>query len=278
VKILITGASGQVGMDLKAVLCKENQVFSFNKNQLDVTNLHQVFSTVHSIRPEVIIHAGAYTKVDEAEVNQDLAFRINTFGTRNVTVAAERIRSKVLYISTDYVFDGKKDGSLHEFDQTGPISVYGKSKLAGEEMVKTLTNRYFIVRTSWVYSKNGKNFVKTIQNPSKQKEELFVVNDQLGSPTFSLDLANFIYQLIKTDQFGLYHVSNSGYCTWFEFAKAIIKILNIDTELRPIVSSQFPHLAERPKNSSLDHMAICLNGFPEFRPWKEALKNFLRDI
>lgn len=223
-KVVVTGAKGQLGMDLVNLLAsKRYDVYGYGRNELDVTNFHQVKQVISEVKPDVVIHAAAYTKVDQAESEPDQAFLINAYGTRNVAVASEEVGAKLVYISTDYVFDGKATIPYNEFAPTNPQSVYGKSKLAGEQFVRDLHSKFFIVRTSWVYGKHGNNFVKTMLNLSQERDELMVVHDQIGCPTYAVDLANYILELIRTEKYGVYHISNSGHCSWYEFAKAIFE-------------------------------------------------------
>lgn len=274
-KLIVTGANGQLGKDV-VQLAKQRgfEVYGFGRDEMDVTSLDQVRTHVQTIQPDVIIHCAAYTKVDLAEDEVEQAYRVNANGSRNVAISAEEIGAKVCYISTDYVFDGTSTVPYQEYDQTNPLSIYGKSKLAGEELTKTLSSRYFIVRTSWVYGKEGNNFVKAMLRLAKERDQLSVVNDQIGSPTYTVHLANFLLQLVITENYGIYHASNTGSCSWYEFAKAIFKQANIDVIVNPITTDQFPAKAKRPKFSLLDHVAIRTNGFDLLPHWHEGLKEY----
>jgi len=278
-KVLVTGAKGQLGFDVVKELSLSNiEVFAFGRDELDITNQGAVQYIIRDIRPDVIIHAAAYTKVDQAETDQEQAYLVNAFGTRNVAVAAASVGAKLCYISTDYVFDGKGESPYHEYSQTNPLNIYGHSKYVGEEMVKTLSLKYFIVRTAWVYGKHGNNFVKTMLKLAKEKQELGVVQDQIGSPTYTVDLAKFLVELIQTETYGISHCTNPGYCSWYEFAKAIFEEANIDVNVKPLTTLEFPRPAPRPAYSVLGNMAIRVNGFTELRHWKEALKSFLKEL
>jgi dTDP-4-dehydrorhamnose reductase len=233
---------------------------------------------IGSYKPEVVIHCAAYTKVDQAESEPDEAYRVNADGTRNAALAAEQIGAKFVYISTDYVFDGKANAPYRENDRTDPQSVYGKSKLAGEQWVQSLSSRYFIVRTSWVYGKYGSNFVKTMLRLAEERDRLKVVSDQVGSPTYTLDLAQFLLELVQTDHYGIFHASNSGACSWYEFAKAIFEERGMIVQVEPCTTAEFPRPAPRPAYSVLDHGAIRAHGLKPLRPWREALSNFLLQI
>jgi len=276
-KILVTGAKGQLGTDMvKLLKDMEYEVYGYGRAELDITDFQQVKSVIDHIHPNVVIHAAAYTKVDAAESEPDQAFLVNAYGTRNIVVASEYIGAKFVYISTDYVFDGTANVPYNEFAFTNPISVYGKSKLAGEQFVRDLHSKFFIIRTSWVYGKHGNNFVKTMLKLAQEQKELFVVDDQIGCPTYAVDLASCIFQLIQTEKYGVYHISNSGHCSWYEFAKAIFEEANVNIVVNPCKTKDYPRLAQRPPYSVLDHMALRLNGFKELRHWREALKEFIK--
>lgn len=277
-KVLITGADGQLGHDLVSNLSNHHQAIGLNRKQLDVTDIARVSEVVQTIRPDVVIHAAACTHVDQAEQDPDIAYLINTYGTRNVTAAAQQMGAKMIYISTDYVFDGHSNIPYQEYDRVNPLNVYGKSKLAGEEMVKTLSDRYFIVRTSWLFGKHRNNFVKTMLKLAEDQKEVSVVDDQLGSPTYSWDLACFLADLSESDKFGIYHASNSGACSWYEFAKAIFAEAGLETNVIPISTAQIARPARRPAFSVLGHTAIRLNGFSDFRHWKDSVKSFIGEL
>lgn len=276
-RVLITGGKGQLGSDLTEILQLSNHdVIPLSSRELDVTNNESVFKQILHLRPDVIVHAGAYTQVDKAEEDIERAYQINAIGSRNIALAATKIDAKLIYISTDYVFDGKANKPYSEFDKTNPMSIYGKSKLAGEELVKQFSKDYFILRTSWVYGKHGNNFVKTMLKLAKERNEISVVNDQIGSPTYTVDLAAFISEIMQTELFGTYHVSNSGSCSWYEFAKEIYKESGIDIKVNPITTMEFPRPAPRPSYSVMDHMGIRLNNLNGLRAWRDALIDFIR--
>ncbi|WP_426451097.1 dTDP-4-dehydrorhamnose reductase [Paenibacillus sp. S-38] len=274
-KVLVTGANGQLGQDVVALFAEQHEVRGLGRAQLDITELEQCLEQVESFRPDVIIHCAAYTAVDQAETDVDGAYRVNAVGTRNMAVAAEKVGSKLCYISTDYVFDGKGTSPYKEYDKTNPSGIYGKSKEAGEQLAISLCSRYFIVRTSWVYGLHGNNFVKTMLKLSEDRDRLKVVHDQIGSPTFTEDLAGFLLALVGTEKYGIYHASNSGTCSWYEFAKAIFEESGKATIVEPCTTDEFPRPAPRPSYSVMDHLSIRINGFSEIRPWREALVDFL---
>jgi dTDP-4-dehydrorhamnose reductase len=279
ITILVTGASGQLGQELIRINNDERyQIVGFDRRQLDVTNLAQCRETLASVCPDSVIHTGAYTAVDKAEAEPDEAYRVNAVGTRNLALATREHGIKLCYVSTDYVFDGTAVLPYNEYDNTNPQSVYGKSKRAGEVLVQSLSNHYFIVRTSWVYGKHGNNFVKTMLRLASERNSVSVVHDQIGSPTYTYDLGRFIIELVQTEAYGIYHASNTGTCTWYEFAKAIFDESHISMQTEPCTTEQYPRPAPRPAYSVMDHSAIRQNGLTDLRPWREGLKAFLKDL
>ena len=277
-KILVTGANGQLGQELVQQLQKANvELYAFTKTDLDICNLSTVQQVVNEIKPHVIINAAAFTKVDLAETEQDIAFNINAYGQRNLAVAAEQVGAKICYISTDYVFDGNATEPYEEYALVNPIGVYGKSKYAGEQLTQPLNSKYFIVRTAWVYGEYGPNFVKTMLRLAKERDELGVVSDQFGSPTYTVDLAAFLIELVQTEKYGIYHCTNSGSCSWYEFAQAIFEESNVDIKVNPLTTDQYPTPAKRPNYSVLGDRALKLNGFQPVRHWRDGLKAFLNN-
>ncbi|MBY0206807.1 dTDP-4-dehydrorhamnose reductase [Paenibacillus cucumis (ex Kampfer et al. 2016)] len=284
-KVLVTGASGQLGRDVVLLLEKEgHDILACDRDQMDITNQAQCNEVISSYHPEVIIHCAAYTAVDAAETDTDGAYKVNAVGTRNVAVAAEKVGAKLIYIGTDYVFDGQSTTPYQEYDDTNPRSVYGKSKRAGEWMVQSLCSKWFVVRTSWVYGLHGNNFVKTMLKLGQEKPKLQVVHDQKGSPTYTVDLALFLIELMGTEMYGIYHASNCGHCTWYEFTQAIFEEaqtvvgVSIQAELEPCTTEQYPRPAPRPLNSVMDHLSIRTNGLTDLRPWREGLRDFIRSM
>ncbi|CAH0121700.1 dTDP-4-dehydrorhamnose reductase [Paenibacillus sp. CECT 9249] len=278
-KVIVTGAGGQLGTDVAAIF-KQNghDVIDLDRSKLDIANQQACNDIISASQPDVIVHCAAYTAVDAAESEEDQAYLVNAVGSRNIAVAAEKTGAKVCYLSTDYVFDGTSTEPYREYDSTNPKTIYGKSKRAGEQLVQTLCSRYFIVRTSWVYGKNGNNFVKTMLKLGREKPSLQVVHDQIGSPTYTVDLATFLLELVATEKYGVYHASNTGNCSWYEFAKAIFEEAGMETEVRPCTTAEFPRPAPRPKNSVLDHGSIRTNGFEDLRQWRDALKEFIVEL
>ncbi len=271
--ILITGANGMFGQDAAIVFANAGyEVLKAARSDLDVTDLSEVRKYFSQNKIDFVLHAAAYTKVDDAEKLSDLAFSINSQGAKNVAIAANEKAIPLIYISTDYVFDGKKGSAYLTDDATNPINVYGASKLAGEENVKRENPRHYVARTSWLYGKNGKNFVDTMINISKTQKVLKVVNDQFGCPTWSVDLANAVKDLIEKEMpFGTYHLCGSGSTTWFGFAKKIFEISKIDVEVIPVCTEEFPRPAKRPKFSVMENNKMLRN-------WEDALKDYLKDL
>lgn len=277
--IMITGASGQLGMDLQRLLDAQGIPYTaYSKEELDITDLTAVVNRVHRDQPQAIIHAAAYTNVDLAESERDLAYLVNTYGTRNVAVAAEEIGAKLLYVSTDYVFDGRSRKPYNEYAKPSPVNVYGFSKWEGEQLIKQLHRRFFIIRTAWVFSTFGQNFVKTMLKLGGERAELDIVHDQYGCPTYTLDLADTIISMIQSERYGTYHVTNSGSCSWYEFASAIMEEAGLTVKVRSVPTSQFPRSARRPSYSVLEGMALRLNGFQPLRHWREALHDCVQQL
>jgi len=275
-KVLITGAEGQLGYGVKRILINRNyDVYALGKNDLDITNQEAVSSKIHEIKPEVVIHCAAYTNVDQAEIDSQSAYLVNSKGTKFLVQAAEEVNSKIVYISTDYVFNGKASTPYKPSDIKTPLGVYGKSKSLGEQHVINYSSKYFIIRTAWVYGENGKNFVKTMLKLAEKHNEIKVVNDQIGSPTYTLDLANLIERIIQSDNYGVYHATNSGECTWYEFAEAIFELKDIFMKVTPCTTQEFSRPAPRPQYSVLDNHCLIDNGFMPLRHWKKALSEFL---
>ncbi|QHW31539.1 dTDP-4-dehydrorhamnose reductase [Paenibacillus rhizovicinus] len=275
VRLLVTGANGQLGQELVHLSNDRVHIVGFGRDQLDITDLARCREVLGEVKPDGVVHAAAYTAVDKAESEPEKAYRVNALGTRNLAIAAEELGIKLLYVSTDYVFDGRGTAPYDEYDNTNPQSVYGKSKRAGEVLLQSLSSRWFIVRTSWVYGKYGNNFVKTMLKLAGERDSLTVVADQIGSPTFTRDLGAFLIDLMQTEKYGVYHASNTGTCSWYEFAQAIFEESGMPVRTEPCTTEQFPRPAPRPSYSVMDHAAIRQNGLYDLRPWREALREFL---
>ncbi|KAA0548351.1 dTDP-4-dehydrorhamnose reductase [Bacillus sp. BGMRC 2118] len=277
--VLVTGAKGQLGQDVvKLLQSQQHEVHGLDRSQLDISNEAQVKDVVATIKPDAIIHCAAYTNVDAAEEDVDTAYKINALGTKYLAQAASNIGAKMVNVSTDYVFDGSATKPYEVDHETSPLGVYGETKLAGENFLIHHLEKHFIVRTAWVYGVYGNNFVKTMLRLGKERDELGVVSDQLGSPTYTVDLAKFLVELIQTEKYGIYHASNEGICSWYEFAVEIFKQAGMDTKVNPLTTEQFPRPAERPKYSVLSKAKIVEEGFTPMRDWKEALSDFLTEL
>jgi len=275
-KVLITGGEGQLGKELKLLLEDNYDLYAWDIDKLDITKGAETINKIKGLNPDIIIHSAAYTDVDGCEDNIDLAYQVNAYGTRNVAVASQECDAKLLYISTDFVFDGAKNKPYIEFEQPNPLNIYGKSKLIGEEFVKSLVSKHFIVRTAWLYGKHGNNFLQTMLRLTEEKNMLTVVNDQIGSPTYTKDLAEVIKELIQSNLYGTYHASNNGECSWYKFAKKIFEYANIDIEVKPVTSQEFIRPASRPKYSVLKNYSLEQGLGYKMRDWQIALEEFLK--
>ena len=278
-KILITGANGLLGHELSSIL--KGHTILLSHSQLDISDPESVNKQIDSSSPDIIINSAAYTQVDACETNYDLAFKSNAIGPKNLAIKCKQLGIPLIHISTDYVFEGneKKNSPLVEDDKLGPRTVYGKTKLEGEKMVQENCQKYFILRTAWLYGE-GKNFVKTMLSLSKKNKELKVVNDQIGSPTYAKDLAKAIKEIIekKSDKYGIYHVTNKGEVSWYEFAKKIFEIKNIEIKVNPCTSEEFPRPAPRPHYSVLSNQKWIDAGFTPMRDYEEALNEYLDSL
>ena len=290
-KILITGSKGQLGNELLDIIksgkaeigevseaIKKSEVIALDVDELDITNLEQVKNKINDLKPDVIINCAAATNVDGCESNEDFAFKVNSIGPRNLAIASEEVGAKLVQVSTDYVFSGVGNKPLTEYDLTAPYSVYGKTKLLGENYVRELSSKYFIVRTAWLYGYVGHNFVYTMRRLGKEKECITVVNDQRGNPTHANDLAYHILKLIQTEEYGIYHCTGKGECTWYDFAKMIIELSGEKCEVKPCSSEEYKTPAKRPEYSSLDNMMLRCTVGDDMRDWKDAIKSFINRL
>ncbi len=268
-KILVTGANGMLGQDLCPVLEDEgHEIIETDSQTLDVTDLVEVQKILKAQKPAIVIHCAAYTNVDKSEEEQEKASLINVVGTQNVAKACAQNDILMVYISTDYVFDGEKNEPYLPSDKTNPLNVYGQTKLEGEKAVQKYCKKYYIVRTSWLYGYHGKNFVETMLSLA-DKPELKVVNDQIGCPTWSVELSNGIAELLEEmPEYGIYHICSSGETSWYNFAKEIFAIEKLKVNLKPCTTEEFQSKAKRPKYSVMDCQGICRN-------WKAALKDYM---
>lgn len=274
-KVLITGSKGMLGHDLVKILSKENEIIATTHDTLDITDIEETISTIKEINPDIVINAAAFTAVDAAETDEDLAYQVNVIGTRNLAVACQKADSALVYISTDYVFDGTKGESYREYDTTNPLGVYGKTKYFGEVYIRDLLDKFYIVRTSWLYGYHGPNFITTMLNLAKTHDSINVVSDQIGSPTYTVDLATAINELIKQPKYGIYHITNSDSCSWYEYALEIFKNAGIEIEISPVTTEEYSSPAPRPKYSVLDNYNWRIEGYNKLRTYKDALKEFM---
>ena len=281
-KILITGAKGMLGSDLSNVLSPDYEVEGIDIEEADITDKDKIIKLILQPKPDMVMHTAAYTDVDGCEINQKLAFLVNGKGTENVALAAKKLKIPLLYISTDYVFNGEKKSPYIESDTPDPINVYGKSKLRGEEYVQNLVSNYFIIRIAGLFGKNGKNFVKTILKKAKEENSLKVVADQIHSPTYTIDLAQEIKRLIKTENYGIYHITNNGKCSWFQFAQEILKshphLPPTTTNLVPITSKELNRPAKRPQYSVLSNKHLKDTIGDNMPSWQNALEEYFNPL
>lgn len=290
-KILITGSKGQLGNELKDIINKgyseigkvsecinNSQVFDFDVDKLDITDLNSVKNVLNTIKPDVVINCAAATNVDGCESDEDFAFKVNSLGPRNLAMVCEEIGARLVQVSTDYVFSGVGEKPLTEYDLTAPYSVYGKTKLLGENYVREFCSKYYIVRTAWLYGYVGHNFVYTMRRLGKEKDSINVVNDQIGNPTHANDLAYHILKLIETDEYGVYHCTGKGECSWYDFAKMIIELSGEECIVNPCTSEEYKTPAKRPEYSSLDNMMLRNTVGDEMRNWQDAIKSFIENL
>lgn len=278
-KVLVTGYNGQLGYDVVKRLEKLNiEHLGVTRKDFDLTNETDVKRFIRSYKPNVVVHCAAYTAVDKAEDERELCYDINVNGTRYIAEICKEIDAKMVYISTDYVFDGEGTKPFTENYIANPVNYYGKTKHEGELEVQEILKKYFIVRISWVFGRNGNNFVKTMLRLGKERDEISVVADQIGSPTYTYDLAKLIIVMIQTDRYGIYHGTNEGYCSWYEFACEIFKQAGLDVKVNPIKTEDYPTKARRPKNSRLRMDKVYFFATDNMRNWRYALKQFLSEI
>jgi dTDP-4-dehydrorhamnose reductase len=279
-KILVTGIRGQLGYDVMKVLKARNiEAVGVNSDEMDITDQTCVDRVFEREMPDAVIHCAAWTAVDAAEDEIEACRAVNVDGTEHIAKACSRIGAVMMYFSTDYVFNGEGETPWKPEDPTGPASVYGQSKLDGENAVRRiLPGKHFIVRLQWVYGINGKNFVKTMLRLSETHDRLTVVCDQIGGPSYTPDIAELACDMIVTDKYGTYHAANTGYCSWYEFAKAIFAEAGRQIEVAPVSSDQYPAKAKRPHNSRLDTSKLSENGFRQLPPWQDALHRFILEL
>ena len=284
-KILVTGVKGQLGFDCVRELEKRGyrNVLGIDREELDVTDEEAVLAFVKDYKPSVIMHNAAWTAVDKAESNQEAVYKVNALGPKYLAMAAKQVGAVMVYISTDYVFDGKGETPFEVNSHREGLSTYGRTKAAGEDFVRSILDDYFIVRISWVFGINGNNFVKTmLRLADSGKKELNVVNDQIGSVTYTYDLARLLVDMIETDKYGVYHATNEGYISWKEFAEEIFKLAHKDVVVHGVTTEEYkklvPNQTERPLNSRLSKKSLDEAGFKRLPDWKDALKRYLEEL
>lgn len=278
-KIIVTGAKGQLGSDVILQLEQNGDTaVAADLPELDITNSAAVEAFISESKADGVIHCAAYTNVDTAESENDICRNVNYIGTLNIAQSCKKNGLKLLYISTDYVFSGEGDEPFETESPKFPCNFYGESKLAGEKAVEETVDEHFVVRISWVFGENGKNFVKTMLRLADERDEISVVCDQTGSPTYTKDLAKLLCDMIATDKYGVYHATNENYCSWAEFASTIMEYSGKDTKIIPIKSSEYKSVATRPANSRLSKKSLDKNGFERLPTWQDALKRYLKNI
>lgn len=300
-RYFITGYKGQLGYDLVRELESRGETdivvsdlgdfnpeinglaidlkdkYNLDYRPLDITDKNAVSELINEVKPDVIFHCAAWTNVDGAEDNYDACYKVNVDGTANLVEAAKGVDAKIVYISSDYVFDGKKDGFYTEEDEVNPLNVYGKTKYLGEAETRKY-DKHFILRISWVYGINGKNFVRTMLRLSDTKDELGVVCDQIGSPTYTVDVSRLLADMVQTDKYGTYHGTNENYCSWADFARAIFKLNNCNVLVNDVLTKDYPVKATRPLNSKLSKEKLKNNGFELLPTWENALERYCNEL
>lgn len=275
-KVFVTGVRGQLGHDVVKELEKRGiEAVGVDIQEMDITDEESVSRVIRGEAPDAVIHCAAYTAVDAAEENEDLCRRVNADGPRYIAKVCRDLDIKMIYISTDYVFSGQGERPWEPEDEKAPQSVYGQTKYEGELAVQELLEKYFIVRIAWVFGVNGKNFVKTMLKLSENHDVITVVNDQFGSPTYTYDLARLLVDMVLTDQYGVYHATNEGICSWYDFACAIFEEAGISMTVKPVSTAEYGAKASRPANSRMSKDKLEENGFERLPAWRDALKRYL---
>lgn len=278
-KVLVTGASGQLGFDVCRELRQRGiEHRGLSSKELDIRDGAAVQRMLEEYRPDAVIHCAAYTQVDRAEEEPEQCFAVNALGTRNIARACAAVGAKLLYISTDYVFPGTGERPYEPEDETGPLGIYGKSKLEGEHAVRELLDRFFIVRISWAFGINGGNFIRTMLRLSETVDTVRVVDDQVGSPTYTADLAPLLCDMIQTEKYGIYHATNAGFCSWAELAEAVFAAAGRQTKVQRVTTAEYGAKAPRPHNSRLSKTKLPERGFCPLPWWQDGLKRFLEEM
>lgn len=280
-KILVTGYKGQLGYDVvNEATSRGIESIGVDIDEMDITNQEQVNTVIKSGNYDAVVHCAAWTAVDKAEEPElfETVKKVNATGTKYIADVCEELDIPMMYFSTDYVFDGEGTTPWNEYDERHPLNVYGLTKAQGEEFVEKL-KKHFIIRIAWVFGKNGNNFIKTMLRLGKERGAVSVVNDQVGNPTYTYDLAKLVVDMIRTDKYGKYHATNSGdFISWYDFACEIFKQAGMDVKVTPVDSNQFPAKAKRPKNSRMNQTELDKNGFNRLPAWQDALGRYLKEI
>ena len=278
-RILVTGVKGQLGYDVVNELEKRGHTaIGVDIDEMDITDAEAVDRVITEADVEAVIHCAAYTAVDAAEDNLELCRKVNATGTENIAKVCKKLDLKMVYISTDYVFDGEGERPWEPDDRRDPLNAYGIGKYEGELAVEENLEKYFIIRIAWVFGVNGKNFIKTMLKLGETRDEVSVVNDQIGSPTYTYDLARLIVDMVETEKYGRYHATNEGFCSWYEFACEIFRQAGMNVKVNPGTSDEFPAKAKRPHNSRMSKEKLSENGFERLPSWQDALKRYLEVI
>ncbi len=278
-KVLVTGAKGQLGYDVVRELERRGiEAVGVNSREMDITDAARVDRVIKAASPDAVIHCAAYTAVDAAEENEAVCRKVNVDGSQNIAKVCRELDIKMIYISTDYVFDGQGSKAWETEDERRPVSVYGQTKYEGELAVQEILDKYFIVRIAWTFGINGKNFVKTMLKLAETHDTITVVNDQFGSPTYTRDLAGLLADMVQTEKYGVYHATNEGFCSWYDFACAIFKEAGVKVNVVPVTSAEYGAKANRPMNSRLSKEKLTESGFERLPSWEDALKRYIAEL
>lgn len=276
-KLLVTGVKGQLGHDIVNECKKRNiEAVGVDVEEMDITDAKKVEEVIKEGNYDAVVHCAAWTAVDKAEDEVEACTKVNVEGTKNIANVCKELDIPMMYFSTDYVFDGQGETPWNEYDKRQPLNVYGQTKYEGELAVEAL-NKFFIVRIAWVFGVNGNNFIKTMLRLGKERGAVSVVNDQIGSPTYTYDLSKLVVDMIQTDKYGIYHATNEGLCSWYEFACEIFKQAGMNVEVTPVDSTKFPAKAKRPNNSRMSKTMLDKNGFDRLPTWQDALSRYLKE-
>ncbi len=279
-KVLVTGVKGQLGYDVVRELQKRgHEAVGVDIDEMDITDASAVERVMTEVQPDAVIHCSAYTAVDRAEEEIEICRRVNVDGTENIAKICKKLNSKMLYLSTDYIFSGDGERPWEPDDEASPLNAYGQSKYDGELVLKKYVEKYFIVRISWVFGINGNNFIKTMLRLGRENGAVKVVDDQIGSPTYTYDLARLLVDMIQSDRYGAYHATNEGICSWYEFAKEIFQAAGMgNVSVTPVKSGEFPVKAKRPKNSRMSKEKLVANGFSLLPAWQDAVARYIKEL